>query len=239
MDHKNRKYTDPARPYERCLAHGASALTDAELIAVILRTGTRGLTAEGLAGRVLDLCPAGCGLPGLSTLTLQQLLGINGIGEGKAVQLMCLAELASRAARQHARSTLTVRDSGTVAGYYMEHLRHDEQENVICMMLDSRCHFIGDELITRGTCSEAPLSTRDLFLAAIRWRAVNIVLVHNHPSGDPTPSRADILITEKVREAGELLDISLVDHIIIGDRRYVSLADDGYWSPGTAAGQRN
>ena len=239
MNRKNRKQTDPSRPYERCLARGAAALTDAELVAVILRTGTAGTPAEHLAEKVLELCPKGSGLPGLNMLTLQQLLSITGIGEVKAVQLMCLAELTSRVARQHARSTLTVRDSETVAGYYMEHLRHDEQENVICMMLDSRCHFIGDELITRGTCSEAPLSTRDLFLAAIRWRAVNIVLVHNHPSGDPTPSRADILITEKVREAGELLDISLVDHIIIWDRRYVSLADDGYWRPETRVGQRD
>ena len=215
------------RPYERCLRFGAGALSDAELLAVIIRTGTKGMTAVELAEKILRLSKAESGLGGLSRLSVPELVALPGIGEVKAIQLLCIGELSKRIAVSGARKLLRAKNPETIASYYMEQLRCDDQENIICMMLDTKLHFIGEERITRGTVDASLLSTRDLFLAALRCRAVNIILIHNHPSGDPTPSRQDIVLTEKVSKAGELIDIKLIDHIVIGDRSYVSFAESG------------
>ena len=215
------------RPYEKCAAFGAQSLTDAELLAVIIRTGRRGQSAVKLAEAVLHLPPDGTGLTGLPKLTAAELMQIPGIGRIKAMELMCVSELSRRMAAYRARKTLVPDSPETIAGYYMEQLRHESQENVICMMIDARGQVIGDEVITRGTVNASRLSTRDLFMTAMRYRAVMIVLIHNHPSGDPSPSEADRLITEKAAKAGELLDIRLCDHIIIGDGRYVSFLEAG------------
>lgn len=219
------------RPYEKCLAFGAASLTDAELLAVILRSGRRGHNAVELAEDILCLPPDGSGLTGLGTLSLQELTQIPGVGQTKALEIICLAEIARRMASYRARKVLQVDEAATVADYYMEQLRHEQQEKVICMMIDTKGRLIGDEVITRGTVNASLLSTRDLFLTAIRCRAVGIILVHNHPSGDPTPSEADCLITDKVFKAGNLLDIPLQDHIIIGDYCYVSFLESGLLGP--------
>ena len=215
--------TDTQRPYEKCLRFGASSLTDAELLAVIIRTGTRGCDSVQLASKILSLSEGGIG--GLTCVTIPEMLQLDGIGEVKAIQISCIGELSRRIASAQARKRVRAADPATVADYYMEQLRHDEQENIICMMLDTRNHIIGEERIARGTVDTAVLSTRDLFLSAMRFRAVSIILIHNHPSGDPTPSDEDIELTERIASAGELLDIRLLDHVIIGDCCYVSFLE--------------
>ncbi len=215
------------RPYEKCLQNGPGVLSDAELLAVILRTGTSGHTALDAAREILQLCPYREGLPGILHLTVPELRRISGIGSVKAIQILCIGELLRRLSRQEAEKVMSFQSPASVAEYYMEELRHCEQETVRCMMLDVRNHLIAEKEIYRGTVNVSVLSPREIFLTAMSFHAVSILLVHNHPSGDPTPSDEDIEVTKQMIQAGEMLGIRLRDHIIIGDNRFVSLLGDG------------
>ena len=126
-----------------------------------------------------------------------------------------------------ARKGLCFHDPASIADYYMERLRHKEQEELICMMLDTKNHLLGEEMIFKGTVNGSFVSPREIFLTAMSYHAVGILLVHNHPSGDPTPSQADLDVTQRIAEAGELLGIPLLDHIIIGDCKYLSFRQQG------------
>ena len=196
------------RPYEKCVRLGAQSLTDAELLAVLLRTGTVGSPSVHMAEEILSLSKDRKGLLGLHTLSLAQLKSVKGIGTT-------------------ARKGLQFTQPGTIADYYMERLRHKEQEELICMMLDTKNHLLGEEMIFKGTVNGSFVSPREIFLTAMSYHAVGILLVHNHPSGDPTPSQADLDVTQRIAEAGELLGIPLLDHIIIGDCKYLSFRQQG------------
>ena len=212
---------DTTRPYEKCLLYGAESLTDDQLLAVIIRTGTREKSCLELAMEVLRLKTGRADILGLMSLTIPELMTIPGIGQVKAIQLKCVGELSKRIATRRAESGLSFKDPGTIADYYMERLRHEEKENLFLFKL------LGEERISVGTVDFAVVSVRELFLAAMRHRAVQIILVHNHPSGDPQPSEADINITRRVFTAGEMMGIKLLDHIVIGDRCYVSFRESG------------
>lgn len=215
------------RPYEKCLAYGAQALTDAELLAVIIRSGASGISAVHLAEQILKLNRQDSGLLGIHHLSMSELKELRGIGEVKAIQIKCIGELSKRIARTAARERLTFDEPASVADYYMEFLRHEEQEQMICMMLDTKNHLLGEEKLSKGTVNTSAISPRELFLAALSYRAVSILMVHNHPSGDATPSREDILLTQRVKRAGEMLGIYLLDHIVIGDCTYCSMKQEG------------
>lgn len=221
----NRNLSGQDRPYEKCLASGPAVLSDSELLAVIIRTGTKGTDAVDLAKKVLSLPHSQSGLTGICHLSLQELIKIPGIGEVKAIQILCIAELSKRIAAYQAKEKITFQNPSTIAEYYMEQLRHEEQEQMICMMLDTKNHLLGEELVTVGTVNASLVSPREVFLSALRYHAVHIILVHNHPSGDPTPSKADIDLTKRMKYAGELLDIRLLDHIIVGDQIYASFKE--------------
>ncbi len=214
-------------PYERFLSLGAEALTEAELIAIILRTGTRSCPALELAQKVLSLGKGSeQGLNSLHHLSVKELMTIPGIGEVKAVKIKCLAELAIRMARQKASFSLRFDRPDTVADYYMERMRHLEKEIILLLLLDNKLNLIGEYMISQGTVRASLLSPREVFVEALRCRACYLMLLHNHPSGDPYPSREDINITQKIKEAGKLMDIPLVDHIILGDNHYMSLKEE-------------
>lgn len=217
------------RPYEKCLSQGAKALSDTELLAAILRTGTSGETALGLAGRILSLSDYQ-GLSGFVRIPLERLLEIKGVGRVKAVQLKCLAELAARIAKAAAKERLCFDAPGTIADYFMEELRYEDQEQLIVLFLNTKNRLIKEKLMFKGTVNVSLISPREIFAEALEVRAVRIVLVHNHPSGDPTPSREDIQMTRKTRRAGELLGIQLLDHLIIGDCCYISMQETGILS---------
>ena len=219
------------RPDERCLKAGPASLTDAELLAVILRTGTTGKNAIDLADDILNLNRTETGLPGLSSLTAEELMKLPGIGHVKAVQILCVAELSRRTARARARERLNFSNAGTIAEYYMEELRTRPKECVCLMLLDTRGGLIADRLLTIGTVNQSLVSPRDIFVEALRYQAVSIILVHNHPSGDPAPSEADRLITRQIASAGELMAIPLLDHVIIGSQCYFSFRQEGLLGP--------
>ena len=225
-------------PYERFLRFGPENLTEAELLAVIIRTGTKEKSALQLAEQVLNLAryPRE-GLLGLYNVTLDELMSINGIGEVKAVKLKCLAELSKRMCSATAKDGISFRSSDQVAVYFMEKLRHRDTECVVLACVDAKGQLICERQMSQGSVKMALISPREIFVEALRCRAVNILLVHNHPSGDPTPSRADIELTENVREIGEKMDIPLLDHIIIGDNRYVSFKRE-FWSDQKTEGHR-
>ena len=227
-----RKDADFDRPYERCLLYGPQALTDAQLLAVIMRCGTKGVPAMHLAEQVLSLVPGKRGLKGLARLRLKELTSLPGIGEVKAIQLLCIGELSKRIATLEARERLSFSSAASVADYFMERLRNEETEHLYCLMFDTKLRLIGEEKLSDGTVSFAVIGIRELFSAAMRSGAVNIILVHNHPSGDPVPSGADIELTHRVFEAGAILEIRLLDHVVVGDGAFYSFLENNLLIPG-------
>ncbi len=216
------------KPYEKFLKHGAASLTDAELLAIIIRTGTRNASALSIAKQLLDRFEQNRQLNSLHHITMQELMEIDGIGEVKAVKIKCIAELSTRMAKQHAAQTLDFRTPSSIADYYMEQLRHEEVEKVLLLLLDTKLHLMEEYLLSKGTVNASLLSTREVFRHALRAGACKIVLLHNHPSGNCNPSMEDLSITKKIIEAGKLMEIPLLDHLIVGDGCYLSLKEHGY-----------
>lgn len=216
------------QPYEKCISYGPQFLTDAELIACIIRSGNKEYTSVALAEELLKLRKGKDGLSGLCSLTHEELTDVPGIGKVKALQIQCVFELAKRMSRQTAKETLNFKEPESIAKYYMEDFRHKEQEQLMLLFLDNKSNLLGEKQIFTGTVNASIVSPREIYLEALRYHAVGIIMLHNHPSGDPTPSNADLRITKKVREAGILLDIPLLDHIVIGDKKYVSFHEKGY-----------
>lgn len=215
------------RPYEKCERFGAEHLTNAELLAVLLRTGTRGESSLQLARRILHPIFAQEGILNIHRWSYEQLMQLKGIGRVKAIQILCLSELAKRLAKAGAGKELNFSNPATIARYYMEDLRHKKQEFMKLLLLNTRSHLIGETDISQGTVNTTVISPRELFVEALQKNAVSIILLHNHPSGDPTPSEDDILITRRIREAGEMIGVDLLDHIIIGNNCYTSLREKG------------
>lgn len=213
------------KPYEKCLSYGAQELSDAELLAVILRTGTRERTSLQTAQRLL--CGGEGNLLNLITMTLEEMQNIPGIGQVKAAQMKCVAELAMRIARTKRAVRISLNQPESVAGYYMETLRHEPKEKLLLAMFDAKSSLLGDEVISVGTVRHSLVSPREVFLKALQYKAVHIVLLHNHPSGDPTPSEADKMVTKRIAACGKMMDIALADHIIIGDNNYISFREKG------------
>jgi len=225
-ENKNRFFQARLLPYERFLRFGPENLTEAELLAIIIRTGTKDCNALQLAEQVLSLAKYPReGLLGLHDVSLKELQSIKGIGEVKAVKLKCLTELSMRMSAATAREGIRFNSSGQVADYFMEKLRHKNTECVILACLDAKGQLISEQKLSEGSVRMSLISPREIFLAALHCNAVNILLVHNHPSGDPTPSTADRELTANVKELGDKMDISLWDHIIIGDNCYTSFRE--------------
>lgn len=213
------------RPYEKCLKQGAEALSDAELLAVLLRTGTKGENVLALAKRLLYE-DGGAGLLGIHQFSFQSLMKLKGIGKVKAVQILCLSELAKRLSKASVEPRLRFSSSQSVAEYYMEDLRHRNQEVMKLLLLNSKAELIDETNISKGTVNASLVTPRELFVEALKKEAVSMILLHNHPSGDPTPSRDDILATKRISECGLLIGIELLDHIIIGNNCYVSFQEE-------------
>lgn len=214
------------RPYEKCVECGAVALSNAELLAVLLRTGTKGRSVLDLAQCLLGNECGEEGLLNIHSLTFEQLKSIKGIGEVKAVQILCLSELAKRLAKANAKEKLILNKPCTIAAYYMEEMRHQKQETIKLLMLNTKSKLLGENEISKGTVNASIISPREIFIEALEKNAVAIVLVHNHPSGDPTPSENDFRFTKRIQEAGKLIGIELLDHIIIGNNCYTSFAEE-------------
>lgn len=213
------------RPYEKCEQKGSASLSDEELLAVLLRTGTRGENALALARRILYHAGE-TGILGIHQFSMERLMAIKGIGKVKAIQISCISELAKRLSKASYQEALCFSEPGSIARYYMEDMRHEKQEVMKLLMLNTKARLIGETNISKGTVNASLITPRELFIEALQKNAVSIVLMHNHPSGDPTPSREDMLITKRILDAGALIGIELLDHIIIGNNQYMSFREE-------------
>lgn len=212
------------RPYEKCLSAGPQALSDAELLAVILKSGSSKMNVIQLAQQLLQA--GGKNLLNLHYMSTEELMSFPGIGEVKAIQLKCVAEISRRIAQTDRREHIQLTDAGSVAAYYMERLRHEPREQLLVSMFDIKCRLLCDHIIATGSARAVLGSPREIFLQLLEKKAVSFILLHNHPSGDPTPSREDARLTQRIKECGDLMDIPLSDHIIIGDNKYYSFREN-------------
>lgn len=215
------------KPYEKFEAYGAEYLTDAELLAVLLRSGAKGISSLDLARKLLEPDYPKGGLTGLYHLSVQELQKIPGIGRVKAIQLKCLLELSRRIAKEKSGTKLYFDQPSAIAEYYMEDFRHCEQEQMMVLMLNTKGILLGEEIISKGTVNASLVSPREIYLKALSYHAVSIILLHNHPSGDPMPSEEDVFLTMRIRKAGEMIGIELLDHLVLGDRKYISFREQG------------
>lgn len=212
------------RPRERLLQRGADALTDAELLAIIIRDGTPKESAIDLARRLLKMFG---GLRELRGKTPAELCTVNGIGPARAAQVLSALALANRLGERTLVKGEGFTNSRMVFDHFYARLRYEKQECFLCVLLDIKNRVLREAEISTGGLSAALIQPRDILQAAIAESAAGIILVHNHPSGDPKPSRDDLTVTRRIKEACELMQIRLLDHVIIGEEGYVSLADEG------------
>ncbi len=222
------------RPRERLARLGAAALSDAELLAILLRTGDAGSGASALdlARQLLVYGTRRTGsedraLRFLATATVEELGQIRGIGPAKAAQVKAGVELGRRVVCDQTRAGAVIRNPSDAARLFMPQLRDLEQEHLYAVLVDAKGRVLSTDLVSVGGLSASMAHPREVFKAAVRKNAHAMVLVHNHPSGDPTPSPDDLAVTRRLVDAGRLLGIEVLDHIIIGDNRYASFRQIG------------
>ncbi|MGO0122822.1 RadC family protein [Desulfothermobacter acidiphilus] len=210
------------RPRERLWCEGASALSEVELLAIILRTGSaRGSVLE-LARLLLARWD---GLKGLARAAVQELAAVPGMGEAKAAQVVAALELGRRLGAMEASLRPTIHTPAAAAELLLPEMAYLEQEEFRVILLDTKNRLLGVETVAVGGLNCAGVSPREVFKAAIRRSACSLILAHNHPSGNPAPSAEDLAITRRLMQAGELLGIEVLDHLIIGDNCYISLRE--------------
>jgi DNA repair protein RadC len=212
------------RPRERMLQYGPATLNHSELLAILLRTGTVSESAVYLAQRVLKEVG---GLRNLVSFSLDELMKIKGIGAAKAMQIKAGLELGKRVSKASFGERMVIRSPEDVSLFMMEELRYEVKEKFVVIFLNTKNHVIGHEVLSVGTLNSTVVHPREVFRAAIQRSCSAIICVHNHPSGDPTPSREDVEMTQRLHEAGSIVGIDVLDHVIIGDQTFVSLKEQG------------
>ena len=206
------------------MSNGAAALSDAELLAIFIRTGTKRDTAVQLAEKVLVKLG---GLDLLPRLTIEDLRTIDGLGPAKAATVMAAVELAKRLSSRMRAGGASVSSPGDAAALVMENLRHKLREHFQVVLLDTKHKLMGIEEISIGSLNSSLIHPREVFRPAIQKACACVILIHNHPSGDPTPSREDLDVTRRLCEAGRLVGIEVLDHVVIGDGKFVSFREKG------------
>ena len=222
----------PARhgPRERILQLGEQRLSDAECLALILRTGVRGHSAEQVAQQLLR-CAGG--LPGLAARSVREVAREPGMGPVRAAAIGAAFGLARRLTEAAFRPGTTIRHAGDVARIVRESARGSRRESFYCVLLDARNRLLALHVVSTGSIDAAPVHPREVYSAAVRDGAATIVVAHNHPSGDPGPSEDDRRVTERLRAAGALLGVELLDHLVVGEQRYYSFADEAFFAIGS------
>lgn len=220
-----RDYPQEERPRERFIAGGPASLSNHELIALLLRTGTKDESVLQLSNRLLSHFE---GLRLLKAASLEEITAIKGIGTAKAILLMAALELGSRVANLTNNDRYVIRSPEDGANYVMNEMRFLSQEHFVCLYLNTKNQVLHKQTIFIGSLNASIVHPREVFKEAFRRSAASIICVHNHPSGDPTPSREDIEVTKRLSECGKIIGIDLLDHLIIGENKFVSLKEKGY-----------
>jgi DNA repair protein RadC len=220
-----KNWAEDDRPREKLLLKGRSALSNAELIAILIATGNPEESAVGLSKKILSLTRNR--LSDLGKLTITDLKKIKGIGEAKAVTIAAALELGRRRKEEDTRDTKKIITSKDAFSFFEPFLSDLPHEEFWVLLLNGANKIISSKRISEGGTQSTIVDVKIIFRYAIEHLACNIVLCHNHPSGNIKPSNSDILLTKKLKECGRMLDITVSDHLIIGDRNYYSFADDG------------
>ena len=216
------------RPRERLARLGAENVSDSDLLAIILRTGRRGETVSELSQRLLQLYG---GLEGLGSMSLSMMRTIKGIKDAKATGLIAAFELGRRSAGIRSKTTYRlgaktkINSPAAAAGLIMDEMSVLDREHLWVILLDTKKQFLDLDRAYSGSINSAPVRTAELFAKAVKWQAESVILAHNHPSGDPTPSPEDIEVTKRAVDAGNALEIDVVDHIVVGHGRYFSFRE--------------
>jgi DNA repair protein RadC len=219
-----RDMAEQDRPRERLRKVGPGALSTAELLAIVLRTGTGGENVLRLAERLLLTFQS---LPGLAKASMTELMSVKGIGEAKASEVKAALELGRRLMASAPEERPTVSSPSDAANLLMSEMMFLEQEHLRLVLLDTRNRVLATPTVYVGSLNTSVVRVGEIFRAAIKANAAAMIVAHNHPSGDPSPSPEDIRVTRQMVEAGKLLDISVLDHIVIGYQRFVSLKERG------------
>ncbi len=223
-----KNWPEDERPRERLLRFGADELSTAQLLAIILRTGGRNKSALELAREILVKFN---NLKEIEDASIAEFSELKGIGAAKIAQIKAAFELGKRLIANEKRNTSQqpcFKNSGQVYTYYMPKFYGLKKEKFLCTLLDTKNRVFKETTVSEGTLTSSLVHPREVFRYAIKEAAASVLFVHNHPSGDPSPSRDDIDITKRLIETGKIIGINVLDHIIIGDGRYLSLVESGY-----------
>ncbi|AUJ26128.1 hypothetical protein A21D_03088 [Virgibacillus dokdonensis] len=213
------------RPRERLLKVGPGQVSNAELLAIILGSGTKSESVLSLSNRLLMHFE---GLKLLNDATIEELIAIKGIGRAKGVLVLAAIELGKRMNGFQSGDRYVIRSPEDGADYIMEDMRVLNQEHFVALFLNTKNQVIHRQTIFIGSLNASIVHPREVFREAVKRSAASIIVAHNHPSGDPTPSREDIHVTRRLVESGKMIGIELMDHLIIGNRKFVSLKEKGY-----------
>lgn len=214
------------RPRERLLRQGAKSLSNQELIAILLGTGTKQESVLTVANRVLLSFEK---LHNLKYATLEEMTEIKGIGDAKAVLLLAAIELGRRLASKEDEQRYTIRSPEDAANFLMQDMTSLQQEHFVCLFLNVKNQILHRKTIFVGSLNASIVHPREIFREAVKRSAASIICAHNHPSGVPTPSPEDIDVTMRLYEAGKIVGVDLLDHVIIGDHQFISMKEKGYF----------
>ena len=220
-----RDFPQDERPRERFIQHGPQSLSNHELIAILLRTGTKEESVLQLSNRLLTQFE---GLRLLKSATIEEMTGVKGIGHAKAIQILAAVELGRRVTNLAFNDRYVIRSPEDGAKYMMNEMRFLTQEHFVCLFLNTKNQVIHKQTIFIGSLNASIVHPREIFKEAIRRSAASIICLHNHPSGHPEPSREDIEVTKRLTECGKIIGIDILDHLIIGENKFVSLKEKGY-----------
>jgi DNA repair protein RadC len=216
------------QPREKLFRRGAGALSEAELLAILLRSGHPS-TGETALDQARVLVARFGSLRRLDRASVHELCALRGLGPAKAAQLKAALELAKRFHEEPLRAGQTLRSSRDVYRHYQGRLASLRRETFHVVLLDSKNRVIGETKVSEGSLSASIVHPREVFHPVIAESAAAVILVHNHPSGDPAPSAEDLAITKRLREVGDVMGVKVLDHVIIGEGRYTSFVEHGYW----------
>ncbi|WP_409306053.1 RadC family protein [Peribacillus sp. SCS-155] len=220
-----RDFPKEERPRERFLQDGPQSLSTQELLALLLRTGTKNESVIQLANRLITEFE---GLRLLKDASIEEITAIKGIGEAKAIQILASVELGRRISSLNYSDRYVIRSPEDCAKYCMNEMRFLSQEHFVCVYLNTKNQVLHKQTVFIGSLNASIVHPREVYKEAFRRSAASIICIHNHPSGDPTPSREDIEVTKRLAECGKIIGIDLLDHVIIGEQKYVSLKEKGY-----------
>lgn len=213
------------RPRERLFRFGPETLSNSELLAIILRSGSSGENILNLCSRILKECE---GLNGLLNCSAEEFMKLRGVKEAKAAQLLALAEVSKRFRAYRSGEEFRIKSPEDAAGIVMESMRYLKQEVLRIILLNTKNVVVNSKDVSVGSVNSSIVHPREIFAEAVKRSAASIIICHNHPSGDPTPSSEDINITHRLKECGKLLGIEILDHLIIGSGTYISLKEKGF-----------